>query len=184
MNVDKIGESTILVTLDRDDMTRCSIDFSSADSGCIRQGLTRLMAQVGEVCGLDHKDKSYLIEALPAGDSCLLIITVRTVRPRRVYRIKRVSTVDCCIIHTADDLLDLLRLGLIGGFRLILYGGRYYLFPDRPLGRQSRAILNEYGAVRSLSAVSAARIAEYGVRIGAGSSPERRIPPRLCGKNR
>ena len=162
MNVDRVGEETILVTLDRDDMTRYSIDFSSDDCGGIQQGLTRLMVRVGEACGLDHRDKSYLIEALPAGDSCLLIISVRTVKRRRIYRIKRVRTVECCVILSCDDLLDVLRLDRIGGFRLYCSANRYYLFPDRPLSDRTRAILNEYGAVIGMKAVAAARIAEYG----------------------
>ena len=176
MNVDRVGENTILVTLDRDDMTRYSIDFSSDDCGGVQQGLTRLMVRVGEACGLDHRDKSYLIEALPAGDACLLIISVRTVKRRRIYRIKRVKTVDCCVILSCDDLLDVLRLDRIGGFRLYGYADRYYLFPDRPFSDHTRAILNEYGAVRSLNAVAAARIAEYGEAIADRSA---RPPMRL-----
>lgn len=169
MNVDRIGESTILVTLDREDMKRYSIDFSSDDVDGVQHGLTRLMVRVGEACGLDHKDKSYLIEALPAGESCLLIISVRTVKRRRIYRVKRLRTVDCCVILCADDLLDVLRLDLIGGFRLFHYTERYYLFPDRPFSGHIRAILSEYGALCSLNAVAAARIAEYGERIAERS---------------
>ena len=97
MTIDRLGERTILVTLMRDDMTRYSLDFNDdADGERTRRGLTRLMYRVGEECGLNHRDKSYLIEALPGKESCLLIISVRVAKTRRRYRIKRENAVDVC----------------------------------------------------------------------------------------
>ena len=58
-----------------DDLQRYDLDFEAADSDATRKGLTRLMYRVGEECGLNHRDKSYLIEALPGKESCLLIIS-------------------------------------------------------------------------------------------------------------
>lgn len=165
MTIDRLGESMILVTLMLDDMRRYQLDFDgSADSRTTRRGLTKLMVQVGEECGMDHRGKSYLIEALPAKDSCLLIISVRAGRPRRRYRIKRERTADCCCFASADELLDWLSrpLGVHTGYALYLSGGRYYLLPEYPWTASECAALNEYGTVTRESPVAVARIREHG----------------------
>lgn len=161
MVIDQLSDKTILVTLMQDDLRRYSLDFA-ADSGEIRCGLTRLMLRIGEECGLDHAGKSYLIEALPAGDSCLLIISVRAKQHRRRYRIKRVVTVDCCTFSDADALLDWMRIGaeLIGS--IYAYRGGYRLLPDYPFAPRMRKMLSEYGSLEQLSPVDAARIRELG----------------------
>ena len=107
MTIDRLGEGMILVTLMQDDMRRYRLDFGdAADGDDTRRGLTRLMLHVGEECGLNHRDKCYLIEALPGKESCLLIISVRSNKARRRWRIKRENTVDCCRFASSDDLLD------------------------------------------------------------------------------
>ena len=74
MTIDRLSQGMILVTLMDDDMRRYSLDFNdAADGERTRRGLTRLMYRVGEECGIDHRDKCYLIEALPGKESyCLL----------------------------------------------------------------------------------------------------------------
>lgn len=173
MMIDQLSDKTILVTLMRDDIQRYSLDFSS-DGSDTRLGLRRLMVKVGEECGLDHIGKSYLIEALPAGDSCLLIISVRAMKHRRRYRIKREKKTDCCTFADADALLDWIRLsgGIAGS--IYLYQGGYTLLPDYPFAPRVRSRLNEYGTVAQLSTVEAARIRELGTPV-TGHSP-RRIP--------
>ena len=172
MVIDQLSDKTILVTLMQDDMRRYSLDFG-ADGDDTRRGLTRLMVRIGEECGLDHVGKSYLIEALPAGDSCLLIISVRT-RIRRRYRIKRERQVDCCRFADADALLDWLSAG--GGLEgsVYAYRGGYLLLPEYPFTPRVRQRLSEYGELQRLNTVEAARIRELGTPVREQSA--RRIP--------
>ena len=177
MMIDQLSEKTILVTLMRDDIERYSLDFSDDDDDT-RRGLSRLMVKVGEECGLDHHGKSYLIEALPAGDSCLLIISVRAQKRRR-YRVKREHKVDCCIFDSADALLDWMQSGTTVGGSIYTYREGYCLLPDYPFAPRQRMRLSEYGSVRELSAVDAARVRELGKRVR--DSGTRRLPhPRTA----
>lgn len=175
MVIDQLSDKTILVTLMRDDLQQYSLDFG-ADNREIRCGLTRLMLRIGEECGLDHAGKSYLIEALPAGDSCLLIISVRAKQYRRRYRIKRVVTVDCCTFADADALLDWMQTGagVIGS--VYVYRGGYRLLPDYPFPPRVRGRISEYGMLEQLSTVEAARIRELGTPVMEYSA---RRTPRL-----
>lgn len=168
MTIDRLGEGMILVTLMRDDLSRYSLDFSEAvDKEKTRRGLTRLMYRVGEECGLDHRDKCYLIEALPGRESCLLIISVRANKTRRRYRIKRENRVDCCRFNTVDDLLVWMRRPECGrmGYALFEASGRYYLLPEYPFTPSESAIMNEYGAVTRESPIAVARIREHGTPL-------------------
>ncbi len=176
MTIDRLGESTILVTLMRDDMRRYDLDFeASADAAETRQGLTRLMYRVGEECGLNHRDKSYLVEALPGKESCLLIISVRSGKPRKRYRIKRETTVECCVFQRCDDFLDWLSRpeSAALGYSLYALSGCYYLLPTYPLNPAESVLLNEYGAVTKKSPVAAARIREHGTFLR--EQPDRRV---------
>ena len=165
MTIDRLSEGMILVTLMQEDMRRYSLDFdSAADGEDTRRGLTRLMLRVGEECGLDHRDKCYLIEALPGRESCLLIISVRSGKARRRWRIKRENRVDCCRFLSPDDLLDWLCRPESGHMSYALYGafGSYYLLPEYPLTENERCLLNEFCAVSKESPIAVARIRENG----------------------
>lgn len=167
--IDKLGERTILVTLLPEDMRAYMLDFNAGvDGEQIRSGLTRLMYRVGEECGMDHRDKSYLIEALPGRDGCLLIISVRHMKRRRRYRIKRERIHDCCRFESADDMLDWLHRGKIPselGYTLYLFDGTYYMLPDRPLSQAVKNTLNEYGRLTGENLIFIARVREYGTEV-------------------
>jgi len=176
MTIDKLSEGTILVSLIDEEMRSFRLDFSAADAEETRRGLTRLMYKVARECGLDCRDKSYLIEALPGGSGCLLIISVRTVRRRRRFRIKRACSRMCCVFACVDDMLDWLKRGSGTDCVIYSYDGIYVLLPDRRLSPAQSSLLNEYGSVRELSAADAARIEEYGETVY-----ERRLPrSRIC----
>ena len=174
MTIDQLDDNRILVTLMRDDIERYCLRFDD-DGDSTRRGLTRLMVRVGEACGLDHRGKSYLIEALPAGDSCLLIISVRALHRRRRYRIKRVTRQECFVFATVDDLLDWLDGDPVCG-RLYRCGDGCWLLPDCPVPPRLRRRLSEYAQVRELSAVEAARVRETGCPLG--DVAPRRVPHR------
>ena len=178
MTIDRLGEGMILVTLMQDDMSRYSLDFNaSAEGEDTRRGLTRLMLRVGEECGLDHRDKCYLIEALPGKESCLLIISVRSSKPRRRWRIKRENQQECCRFPTADDLLDWLSRPESARFSYALYevGCSYYLIPEYPLSDADRCLISEFGVVTDESPIAIARIRENG-RLLREHSRRRRHP--------
>lgn len=174
MTIDQLSQKTILVTLMRDDMERYSLDFGADEEGA-RRGLTRLLYRVGEACGLDHSGKSYLIEALPAGDSCLLIISVRP--KRRRYRVKRTRTTTCYFFDGIDALLDWRAAGVhIAGGVYALKGG-YWLTPDYPPAPRVQLLLSEYAAPSALDAVGVARLRELGTPV-AGVGTRRHQRPR------
>lgn len=174
MTIDRLGEKTILVSLTGEDMRRYNLDFDG-DSPATRRGLTRLMYAVGEECGLNHRDKSYLIEALPGGESCLLIISVRVIKKRKKYRIKRDRRVECCRFDDADALLGWLGHSESDDMSYALYraDGYYYLLPEYPLTEARRRILSEYAAVTGESPVMTARVREYGEQIAVHNGKRR-----------
>lgn len=176
MTIDQLSQKTILVTLMRDDMEHYCLDFS-VGGDCARRGLTRLMGRVGEACGLDHSGKSYLIEALPAGESCLLIITVQPMQRRRRYRIKRVTTQECFVFDDIDALLDCFGGGTRVSGSLYTYRGGCWLLPDYPPVPRLRRRLAEYTDVRVMTAIEAARVRELGVPI-TQHAPRRPLRPR------
>lgn len=180
MTIDRLSDRTILVTLMRDDMERYGLCFGAQDSGT-RRGLTELMRRVGEVCALDHSGKSYLIEALPAGESCLLIISVRQLRRRRVYRVKRVERRACYRFGELDALLDWMRVGGGVSGSLYTYAGGCWLLPDYPPSSRARGRLTEYASVSLLGAIELARIRELGTHIGDAGG--RRMMRILTGRH-
>ena len=178
MTIDQLSQKTILVTLMREDMERYGIDFT-ADGAGVRSGLTRLMSRVGAACALDHSGKSYLIEALPAGGSCLLIITVQSLKRRRTYRIKRVSTQECFVFDGVDALLDCCRDGTRFSGSLYAYRGGCWLLPDYPPAERLRRRLAEYSDVRTLTAIETARVRELGSPI-VQCAARRAVHPRAA----
>lgn len=168
MTVDMLDTGTILVTLGESDMRAYTLDFSeTSDSSRLREGLTALLYRVGDMCGLESGGKSFLIEALPSHGACLLIISVREVRRRRVFRIKREKTQAVCIFDGCDPLLDYLSRGAdrLSGYSVYEYNGSYALIPEPLASSQALSELSEYGRLLSVSPVAAARIREHGKQL-------------------
>ena len=178
MTVDMLDTGTILVTLGESDLRAYTLDFSdTADSSRLREGLTALLYRVGDICGLDSGGRSFLIEALPSRGGCLLIITARKVRRRRVFRIKREKTQFLCIFDDCDPLLDYLSRGAekLSGYTVYEYNGSYALLPEPLASPQALSQLSEYGRLLSVSPVVAARIREHGKMLTQRRS-QRRYP--------
>ena len=177
MTIDMLDRKTILVTLQQEDMREYALDFQSQeDADKMRRGLKELLIRIGEECRLDHRGKSYLIEALPAQESCLLIISVRRTR-RKKYRIKRESTRTICTFDTADMLLDWMDSDCANGFcyQLYRYQERYILLPFMSTPSSALAPLSEYGCLTPVSTVAAARIQEYGTLLKEHHAPRRQF---------
>ena len=161
MTVDMLDTGTILVTLGESDMRAYTLDFSKGSDGS-REGLTELLYRVGEICGLGMAGKSFLIEALPSSGGCLLIITARAVRRRRVYRVKREQRRNICVLFDSDALLDYLDRGARPDFTLCSYRGSYIILPEPYAPSSAVRELCEYGSLQSVSPAVAARITEFG----------------------
>ncbi len=161
MTVEMIGEKTILVSLCEGDMRRYSLTLDgNADK--VQSGLKDLLCRVGEICGLDHRGKSYLIEALPSNKGCLLIISVHTVKHRRKFRIKRTQAHELCVFFDADAMLDFWRSRPQGGYAVYEYEGRFILLPCGSATAEPIARLSEYGELYPVSDAVFARIREHG----------------------
>ena len=161
MTIEMLNKGTILVLMAQDDMQRYALNFD--DSSTPEHGLKKLLYMIGEECGIDNRGKSFLIEALPSRDGCLLIISVR--RVRKVYRIKRSDKRTLCVFDSADMLLDWLLLGECIGSTVYIYRQKYVLIPSITATKRTLAILGEYGRLVKADAVDIARIREYGTSI-------------------
>ena len=170
MTVEMIGEKTILVSLCEGDMRRYSLSLEGDDDK-MRSGLKDLLCRVGEICGLDHRGKSYLIEALPSRKGCLLIISVHAVKHRRKFRIKRNRARELCVFFDADAMLDFWRSYPQGGYAVYRYEGSYLLLPGVSVSTETMARLSEYGELYPVSEATFARIREHGAILYPGTYP-------------
>ena len=174
MTIEMLSRGTILVSLDTQDMRRFRL---SLDSGAdVREGLTELLCHVGEVCSLDPSGKSFLVEALPKQEGWFLIISVRSVKRRRMFRIKRSQAATVCVFRCADDLLDFLAAKPSFDFQLYLYRDRYTLLPTG--GICDDAALSEYGDLDHLSRAAIARVREFGALLLEKNVQRRHISGR------
>ena len=176
MTIEMLDRGTILVSLQNEDMRQYALSWEDNAVQNVEKGLKNLLYHVGEVCGLDHRGKSYLIEALPSSAGCLLIISVHAAR-RRVYRVKRAERLAACVFRCADDMLDCIR-GLSCGYRLYRYEENYVLLPDPSASDSVILKLSEFGDLHMLSSTAAARIAEFGKLLLEKSVQRRHISGR------
>lgn len=168
MTIDMLDTGTILVHLGESDMHAYTLDFSdTADISDIKEGLSELICRVGDMCGVGTGGRCFLVEALPSDNGCLLIISVRAVSRRRVYRIKREKTREICVFFDIDSMLDWLSDASCepSGYTLYSYRERYILMPEPYAAPYSSAELSEYGRLTKVSLTAAARIQEHGTVI-------------------
>lgn len=175
MTIEMIDQRTILVSLGEDDMRRYSLRLED-DAGKVQSGLKDLLCRVGEICGLDHRGRSYLIEALPSPKGCLLIISVRRVKRRRVFRVKRQKVRELCVFFHADAMLDYWQNAKRqGGYAVYRYEGRYVLLPALSAAENMTAQLSEYGELYPVSEAVFARVREHGELLMRSAAPRRQI---------
>lgn len=160
MTIEMLDKGTILVSLADRDLQQYALRFD--DNTDNEPGLKNLLYRVGEVCGLDHRGKSYLIEALPSAKGCLLIISVHAVKRQKRYRIKRSRTRELCVLFHTDALLDFLQTETGGGFSVYRYKEHYVLLPGASMSGGRLARLSEYGELYPVSEAVFARVREHG----------------------
>lgn len=162
MTIEMIDRGTILVSLCDEDMRRYSLRMQDSAER-VQTGLKNLLCYVGEICGLDHRGKSYLIEALPSPKGCLLIISVRHVKRRRIFRVKRQKARELCVFFHADAMLDYWQsVPCQGGYAVYRYEGRYVLLPSLSAPESAVARMSEYGELYPVSEAVFARVREHG----------------------
>ena len=161
MRIDQLETGTVLVSMESEDMRRYQLDLTpQSDLASFKKGLLKVVRQVQDKCGLTGRGESYLVEALPGKNGCLLMITVHTVMPkRRVYRVRRSGNA-AWVFDSADAMLDCMHARLMPEkYELYLFYGSYILLTDIGAGS---AALSEYAVSVRMSRSTPARIREYG----------------------
>ena len=172
MKIDRLNQGTILVAMAAQDMRDYALDFErNADVGQVRAGLKKLLCHVGEACAISPRGRSFLVEALPAREGCLLVISVHPAR-RRVYHVKGGRRM-LYAFEKADDLLDWLRIGDAMRYTLYRYGSGFVLIPAPSAPRSSLRRLAEYSRLIAADRITQARVAEYGVLVKSVSALSR-----------
>ena len=175
MTIDLLDRGTILVSLGAEEMQAYSLRFDKG-IGCAENGLKRLLGQLGEICGAERRGKSWLIEALPSKDGCLLIISVHAAKYRKKYRIKRAAASRLCVFFDADAMLDYLASAKAAqDFSLYRYEGRYILLAPESAPDSALSLLSEYGELCSACAADEARLREYGSLLMQKNTQRRHI---------
>ena len=74
MKIDRLNQGTILVSMAAQDLRDYKLDFSKeTEPNAVHSGLKRLLHHVGERCSITPGGRSFLIEALPSKEGCLLL---------------------------------------------------------------------------------------------------------------
>ncbi|MBQ3331755.1 MAG: hypothetical protein IJG87_11335 [Ruminococcus sp.] len=179
MTIELLDNETILVSLCAEDMHAYSLRFDEETSKCPQNGLKKLLYHVGKTCGLDHAGKSYLIEALPSSDGCLLIISVRKAKYRRKYRIKRTRRGELYVFFNADAMLDYRSLHPDEeGYSVYRYKDRFVLIPSSFSRGAAPAEIIEFAESCPLSSTAIAHVKEYGTLLWEKELQRRHISGR------
>ncbi len=165
MRIDRLNQGTILVAMEAQDMREYELDFErDTDISRVRGGLKRLLYRIGEECAFSPRGMSFLVEALPAGEGWLLMISVHPGR-RRIYRVKGGRRL-LCVFDSVDSLLDWKSKAKCARYTLFRWRGLYVLLPEGHVSPAEHRLLSEYGRMIAADKVAVARVREYGAIVG------------------
>ena len=171
MTIERIDAGKVLILLGKDDMKDFSLDYGtlSFSDPHSRRILSRLLTLACTKTGLTLDNKRMLVEAIPHGSGCLLLLTLREKRRRR-FRIKRTHRLLCCVFYDCEALLSACST-LFGRTlprnRIYLLDGEYILvFKEEALPAYMPEILREFARCVPCRIPAAARVEEYGRDIG------------------
>ena len=165
MKIDRLNQGTILVSMAAQDLRDYKLDFGKeTEPNAVHSGLKRLLHHVGERCSITPGGRSFLIEALPSKEGCLLLISVRSAR-RHVYRVKGGFPSVVCVFERMDDLLDWMLRERDLRYTLYRFRGLFVLLPSHTLSLVQRRRLGEYGRMIAADRIMLARVKEYGEKV-------------------
>lgn len=177
MTIEQIDSGKVLIVLGRNDMEDFSLEYEtmSFTDPHSKKVLARLLTLACVKTGICIKGKKMLVEALPHPEGCLILMTLRAERERKYYRIKRGSRNLCCVIDSAEELMNLCsalcRLKGVPDSSVYFYDDRYYLVAESVL--VSPFIMRVFGEFSSRVAVDnilAAKVGERGKLIAHGNA--------------
>ena len=151
-----------------EDINRLILKAGDADGICSQQLLTKIIRFACLKTGVQIRNSALTVEAITHENGCLLLVTVKSERNKRVtYRIKKKKECVCYIFDSADAFLnayEYLRSNTkaLRHCRIFIRDdGRYIIFPDGFLfPEKTDRFLCEYGVKKRKSRLFFAILAE------------------------
>lgn len=109
MNIERIDNSRIIVSLCNKDMEKFSVTFETLNLSDIhsRKVLKEILCYASYQTGIQLKNKKILIEAMQYEHGCILLITLSDKnKKRKIYRIKNRSDIYIFGFENADCFLN------------------------------------------------------------------------------
>lgn len=178
MTVETLTGERVLISLFKEDMESFELDPKKIDikNPKTKRALFELLFIACLNCGITLDSKRFLIEALPAKDGCLFIISASPVKKRKVYRIKKNEEYPCFIFENAGDMLDALSSLCASSpyyysNSLFEKNGKYYLVFDYPvIPQKARVLLSEFAKEAKIGKIFLSHLHEHGGVIALGNA--------------
>ncbi len=170
MTIEQIDTSKVMIVLGSNDMKDFSLEYStlSFSDPHSRKILSRLLTLACSKTGMNIENKKMLVEALPHKSGCLILLTLKPKRKRRVYRVKKPNKSLCCIFESTDSLID--ASTAVGESlpenEVFYYNDKYYLVTDSNLALYPLALLEEFAECYVCSRIASAKVKEAGKSLG------------------
>lgn len=180
MTIEQLDASKVLISLGSEDMKSFELDFGSMSfySEHSKKVLLRLLRLACMKAGVSPRSKSVLMEALPHGSGCLLLVTMLEDKRPKTYKVKRVTNRVCFVFEDAEAMLSAVQelffsREKIRSNSLWLSEGRYYLVFDYPrVHRGISEIATAFGIECRCTEVQISRIKETGRLLHEGNALE------------
>lgn len=194
MIIELVDDTRLFILLAREDMQFYDITFEMLDwhDSHSRKIITKLLRIAHSQTGFSTRGKRLKIEAIPGGNSCMLLITLLSVlaqKQRKKYKIKgspvALPPPSTPVIYKFEDVEALFaavgRLYHLPCYketitvsRLLLYKESYrlLLYARGALPSEIKVLLTEYGEYRGRSTGLAAYLSEHGTVLAQNSAVE------------
>ena len=179
MNISRLSDDRVLISLCHDDMKNFELDFDTITlkSPHSKRILLRLMTLALSSAGLNTTNKSVMLEALENNEGCLILVSLSDKKQhRKKYRIKRISEFPCFRFECCDDMIDAIKTlyntdMLFYNNCAYTYNNRYYLVFNYPVvSQKARKILCEYSHSIKCTKPFAAKLNEHGKILSNGNA--------------
>lgn len=171
LTVDKLENNVILITLCEKDMKEFALDFNamSLNDAHSHKIIMRIIQLACLKSGIEMKNKSIMLEALPLDGGCCILMTLAQ-KSRRTYKLKNKNESVCYALGDISNFLDTLEKlyrqnVCCNRNSAYVYNQNYYLIFDYPsVPKKLKGVLCEYGK-KCGGKVACARIKENGREI-------------------